>query len=199
MEEPILTNEEFIALLEESAQESITEFNALYGTNRTIDDDTMDYLLAFAVVSLFGYNALFARTDIAQPIKNDVLRQFDKEYKGINATTQRELENLAKKLTEEELENQMDGFRARRTKEITDGVYFTTKNELQSVMAEDEGLVFVGAITVGDERVRKSHRPNDGKYWRASRYQPWRDYGCRCVYSWFRTAKEAREAGFTAL
>lgn len=196
MEDPILTNEEFTALLEESAIEAINEFNAIYGTNRTLDEETLFYLTAFAVVSLYGYKVLSARADIPNDTKQQVLDQFPKDYEGINATSREQFRNLAKELSQEELNKQLEDFRARRAQEIADGIYYTTRNELQAQLAQNEGFSFVGAVSVGDSRVRPEHVENNGKFWKASTYQPWHDYNCRCIYSYFRTAEEARKNGF---
>lgn len=199
MEDQVLTNEEFLALLEQIASETTTEYNLKYQSDKTIDEETILYLLAFGVVVLFGYNALKGRTDVRKDIKDRVLGSFPKDYKGIKETSKQELNDLIKKLGRQPTAKELEQFRKQRIEKIVDGAYYSTRNELERIYAEQDGLSIVGAITVGDNRVRDEHRDNDQRYWRAETYQPWTDYNCRCTYVYFGSPKEAREAGFRAL
>lgn len=199
MEEQALTNQDIIQIVEEATALAITEYNSLYGEDKEASVDLSVFVLGFAIVTLFGYNALTARQDIPNDIKKKVQEKFSPEYEGVHQTTRsiiaNEAEKIGRELTPKEIQKILD----QRKIEIADSIANTVNQEVTSQLAEEDGKRYVGAITRMDSRVRPDHVKNNNKYWLASTYRPWSDFGCRCTYVWFNTSEDARQAGFSPL
>jgi len=187
----MLNEDEILEIIEEVALEATAEYSLRYGIDHQIDEEQRNYLLAYAIVILFGYNALVARTDIPESQRNAVLARFKPDYGGVNVTTSTRLANQAP-------EDLRDFFR-QRNKEIIDGLTHSIRNELEQQYAQEDGFAYVGAISRRDERVRLSHQENDGKFWRVGTREPMYDFGCRCVYIYFKTRQDAINAGFVEI
>lgn len=195
----IITNQQLIDLVEASAREAVQEYNIMYGTDYSINEEIIDLLLAFTIISIYGYQALVARQDIPQDIKQQVLDRFKPDYKGIENTTREQIDNLVASKGRDLLQDELDILYKNRNQTIIEGAYYGISNQLMALLAEEDGRIYVGGVTVGDLRVREQHQQHDDKYWLASRYQPWYDYNCRCTYIFFKSRKEAEQAGFTRL
>jgi hypothetical protein len=194
----VLTNEEIIAFLDDVVEETVFQFNERYGEEQEVNEDLENYILAFGLITIYGYSRLFRDKTIPRNIKDMVLEGFDKSYKGIQATTQKDLLELRKRLGRDPLSAEIDAFRTKRIAQIKEGLFDGAYNPTEAILAMDSGYRFV-ACTNTPPRVRPTHQANDRRFWRLGTYAPWHDYNCKCRYSYFQTRREAEEAGFEPL
>lgn len=153
--------------------------------NENFDDS---WFLPFITVSLFGYGEIANYDGI---IKDRLSNIFDSSYEGMVTKTfeQTELENLTQEekdnLVKTQSQNTMDGFGIG----LLQGAF-----AINAILKKKE---YVGVIIMRDNKVRKEHKPNDGKFWlRLSRKDFSRDYNCRCRYFYGSKADMIR-LGFT--
>lgn len=194
-----MTQEELQTILQQIANEAVNVFNVEYNTNVDVTDDVFqDFLEAFSIIALFGWQSLVQSNYEGQTIK--LLKKiFPREYEGSNKTTQERLRAL---LESEEVvdDQQLEQFFGERITEVLIGASLAVTQVTRALSAQEAGLYkFVGGLTVQDPSVRDKHRRHDKKYWKVGTYQPWFDYGDRCSYVWFASEQEAIKAGFTKL
>jgi len=209
-----MTPEEIQNLVLSYSEESINAYNDNYGTDYTIEtapDNVQEFIALFILISYFGWREQFLN-DFNKETIEDMQEAFGEnyaDYKGINNTTNVELANLeenilleikAQKMNQQQAtayaQQQVDEFNNRRNETIKNGAIGAAL-ALTYLLAKTDGKPWVGAITKNDERVRGSHQTNHRRYWLASSYRPWYDFGCRCSYEYFATEQEAENAGYT--
>lgn len=198
MPEEIISNEELLQLIDDVAQETLTIFEDEYGEEVEFTSDMEEYLLALAVITLFGWQALKKDRTVPGDIKEILLEQFPKDYAGARAQTVKEFNELQKKLGRPPLAQDINNFRLQRLAKIQEGLVDNTYNEIQYLSALDNGYQYVGAVNT-PPNVRPSHQTNNRRYWRVGTYAPWHDYNCKCRYVYFKSITEAEEAGYSRL
>lgn len=168
-------------------------WNEEYGTQYpyTTFDKKDQFPTAFIAVTLYGMDELSKfDPDVQEQIK-EIFK--DEEYQGIDSTTQKKLEKT------DGSQEAVDSVYESRKQEIFNGLFFGLYRYYETSLADKSGMQFVGAISLRDGKVRPRHVANDGHFWKKGLQNPWRDYNCRCTYKWFKTADEAKAAGFTQL
>lgn len=171
--ETYLSKDKLTKILKEMMSESAEHFNQNYDTNfETLPIYLRDYTEALAKYTLYGYDkADFSKYE---PKTLDLFKDFDKEYKGIDATTKSRLANKTETSTD---------FLENRSNDIYENLETQIYNTTQEELAKEKGFTHVGVWTANDSKVRKEHANNEKKFWEiGSRRDFSKDFRCRCVY-----------------
>lgn len=175
-------------------EESITMYNLFYATSYSIDTIPNSLLALIALNTLMttqgwddSYNAKFD-TQTIKTIQS-VYGEKYREYGGIEQT------NAA--ILEDETNVDNAEFIDTRTEVLFAGL-FVVYQLTHEALAQEDGRKYVGVITRQDDKVRKTHQPNNNRFWEVgTRHDFAHDFNCRCTYLYFKSPQEARRAGFS--
>jgi hypothetical protein len=141
---------------------------------------------------------------------NESLKGDGDTYLGTSSTTAKQLQNESNKLlsgkSDSDIQSYFEGrkeyFVKNGFKRLEDGLFAHLYYDLTSDIALGEGDDGVGEVTVLDKNVRPAHRLNHAKCWKngskspSGSVDPWKDFGCRCSYT-FQSIKKLLKQGFT--
>jgi hypothetical protein len=116
------------------------------------------------------------------------------EFEEIREETAKNIVKNKPKLSEE---NQKKVTK-KRTKVISESLSTTLYHNINEILATNDGLEYVGGITMGDDLVRPKHQEHNRKYWKKDEYKPWYDFNCRCFYN-FGSKEKLESLGYTRL
>ena len=195
-----LNKDGLLSLSRDLELEAIEVYNEIYNTEYTLEnipDDVTDYIELYVQVSLFGYGEV-SNSQASDLVKDRINEVFpDQDYEGIDATTEQQLTQLEAKYDGQVPQDKLDEFFDNRADVVFAGFATAIFQGVHSLISAIEGRNFVGVITRNDGLVRPTHVPNHLTYWRRGERPDFsKDFNCRCDYFYFRTAKEAEEAGF---
>jgi len=180
--ESALNKQGWINLANDLTDRISTIYNDIYG-----EELDKSWVLPFVTVSLFGYGEITKYDGIIAERLKDI---FPIDYEGMVTKTLQDtdLSNLSeeekKNLSQGLAVNTMDGFATG----LIQGAFAIT-----ALLKRKD---FVGVLTMKDNKVRKEHSLNEGKYWRRSTRRDFsRDYNCRCRY-FYGTEQEMIKLGF---
>lgn len=150
-----------------------------------------NFVEAYIKILLFGW--LGANLDgYPTGVVNWLVQIFNVDYEGIDSTTLNYLQGKAP-------EDIPADYAKNRASQIIDPMISAFFNYVVITNAAIQNKRTVGGITMRDSRVRPKHALHDSKFWDSNSYQPWYDINCRCIYTFFTSATEAINAGYTPL
>lgn len=186
---------------------TLNAYNEQYGTDYTKENkpEAIDYFISgLILISLFGWDKADksklpkATLDQLENIFKDP-KTGKVEYEGINATTQKEFDNAIKNSPDGVItDDQKQKIISSRVKIISESLSTTLFHNINEILATNDGLDYVGAITMGDDLVRPKHQEHNRKYWLRDEYKPWYDFNCRCFYN-FGSKEKLENLGYTRL
>lgn len=144
---------------------------------------------------------------VKQKVQNAINYHFNggQDYQGFAFTVKETLEGVIEGADDTNIadyyKSRINTLTKNTAKRIEDGLFVNLYYSVSEQLAVDTKQDYVGAITVGDDRVRESHRKNEKKYWKLGKIAPsgnatpWLDYGDRCSY-FYNSSSALEKAGF---